>query len=133
DSLQTGRERVIEHPPERRQLQFSKAVIENPKVRYYINYFSKNGKNHFQTALARSGKYMPMITKVLRDEGLPEEFAYLALIESGFIMDTSSSDASGISQLVPAIALLYALRIDPWLDERRDAAKSTSAAAAYLQ
>jgi len=133
DLLQKDLERAIEQPPERRQLQFSKAVIENPKVRYYINYFSKNGKNHFQTALARSGKYMPMITKVLRDEGLPEEFAYLALIESGFIMDTSSSGASGIWQLVPATARRYGLRIDPWLDERRDAAKSTRAAAAYLK
>jgi membrane-bound lytic murein transglycosylase D len=76
---------------------------------------------------------MPMITKVLRDEGLPEEFAYLALIESGFLMDTSPSGAAGIWQLVPATARRYGLRIDPWIDERRDAAKSTRAAAAYLR
>ena len=133
DLLQKDLERAIEQSPERRRLQFSKAIIEHPKVRYYIDYFSKSAKNHFQTALARSGKYMPMITKVLRDEGLPEEFAYLALIESGFIMDTSSSGASGIWQLVPATARRYGLRIDPWLDERRDAAKSTHAAAAYLK
>ena len=133
DALQKDLERAIEQPPERRRLQFSKAVIENPKVRYYIDYFSKNAKHHFQTALARSGKYMAMITKVLRDEGLPEEFAYLVLIESGFVMDTSPSGASGIWQLVPATARKYGLRIDPWLDERRDAVKSTRAAAAYLK
>jgi len=133
DLLQKDLDRAIEQTPERRQLQFSKAVTENPKVRYYIDYFSRNGKNHFQTALARSGKYMPMIAKVLRDEGLPEEFAYLALIESGFLMDTSSSGASGIWQLVPATARRYGLKIDPWIDERRDAAKATRAAAAYLK
>ena len=133
DLLQKDLERAIEQPPERRRLQFSKAVMEHPKVRYYINYFSKNAKNHFQAALARSGKYMPMITRMLREEGLPEEFAYLALIESGFIMDTSSSGASGVWQFVPATARRYGLRIDPWLDERRDAAKSTRAAAAYLK
>jgi membrane-bound lytic murein transglycosylase D len=133
DLLQKDLDRAIEQTPERRQLQFSKAVTENPKVRYYIDYFSRNGKNHFQTALARSGKYMPMIAKVLRDEGLPEEFAYLALIESGFLMDTSSSGASGIWQLVPATARRYGLKIDPWIDERRDAAKATRAAAAHLK
>src|SRR5215471_12770615 len=103
DLLQKDLERAIEQP-ERRQLQFSKAVIDHPKVRYYVSYFSKNGKNHFQAALARSGKYLPTITKVLRDEGLPEEFAHLALIESGFLLDTSPSGASGIWQLIPATA-----------------------------
>src|SRR5215471_16734485 len=132
DLLQKDLERAIEQP-ERRQLQFSKAVIDHPKVRYYVSYFSKNGKNHFQAALARSGKYLPTITKVLRDEGLPEEFAHLALIESGFLLDTSPSGASGIWQLIPATARRYGLKIDPWVDERRDAAKSTRAAAAHLK
>src|SRR2546427_5152155 len=134
DLLQKDLDRAVKKPTERRQLEFSKAVRENPKVRYYLDYFSKNGKNHFQRALARSGKYMPLIGKVLREEGLPEELGYLALIESGFVFDSSSSSgAAGIWQFVPATARRYGLKIDPWVDERRDLVKSTRAAAAYLK
>src|SRR5204863_1878686 len=127
-------DRAVKKPTERRQLEFSKAVRENPKVRYYLDYFSKNGKNHFQRALAQSGKYMPLIGKVLREEGLPEELGYLALIESGFVIDRSSpTGAVGIWQLIPATARRYSLKIDSWIDERRDPVKSTRAAAASLK
>src|SRR5262249_40891380 len=63
--LQKDLDRVFEQQTERRRLEFSKAVTEHPKVRYYINYFSNSAKSHFQNALTRSGKYMPMITKIL--------------------------------------------------------------------
>jgi soluble lytic murein transglycosylase-like protein len=134
DLLQKDLDRAVKKPTERRQLEFSKAVRENPKVRYYLDYFLKNGKNYFQRALAQSGKYMPLIGKVLREEGLPEELGYLALIESGFVIDSSSSSgAAGIWQFVPMTARRYGLKIDAWVDERRDLVKSTRAAAAYLK
>ena len=53
--LQKDLERAIEQP-ERRQLQFSKAVIDHPKVRYYLNYFSKNGKKPFSNRARSFGK-----------------------------------------------------------------------------
>ena len=134
NSLEKDLNKGIDQPVERRRLEFSKAVIENPRVRYFINQFSKSGRNDLERALARSGKYMPMIAQVLHEEGVPEELAYLALIESGFVTHSSSSSgAVGLWQFVPSTARNYGLKIDSWVDERRDPIKSTRAAAAYLK
>ena len=134
NSLEKDLNKTIDQPIERRRLEFSKAVTENPRVRYFINQFSKSGRNDLEKALARSGKYMPMIAQVLYEEGVPEELAYLALIESGFVIHSaSSSGAVGLWQFVPTTARKYGLKIDSWVDERRDPLKSTRAAAAYLK
>jgi membrane-bound lytic murein transglycosylase D len=132
--LERDLNKTIDQPIERRRLEFSKAVTDNPRVRYFINQFSKSGRNDLEKALARSGKYMPMIAQVLHEEGVPEEIAYLALIESGFVIHSSSSSgAAGLWQFVPTTARKYGLKIDSWVDERRDPLKSTRAAAAYLK
>ena len=134
NSLENDLNNAIELPVERRRLEFSRAVIEHPRVRYFINQFSKSGRNDLERALARSGKYITMIAQVLHEEGVPEELAYLALIESGFVIHSSSSSgAVGLWQFVPSTARRYGLKIDSWVDERRDPLKSTRAAAAYLK
>ena len=132
--LEKDIDKAVEQPKERRRLQFSRDVVEHPRVRQFINQYSISNKNYFQTLLARSGKYMPIIAKVLSEEGLPEELAYLALLESEFQVDTASqAGAAGLWQFVPSTARQYGLRIDDWVDERRDPVKSTKAAAAYLK
>lgn len=132
--LEKDLDKAVEQPPEHRRLQFSKEVIENPKVRHFIKYYSVTARNSFAELLARSGKYMPMIATVLTQEGLPKELGYLALLESQFIVDsTSRNGASGLWQFIASTARRYGLRIDQWVDERRDPVKSTRAAAAYLK
>jgi membrane-bound lytic murein transglycosylase D len=132
--LEKDLDKAVEQPKERRRLQFSKEVVDHPKVRHFLKYYSQPGKVSFQILLTRSGKYMPMIAKVLNDEGLPEELGYLALLESQFIVNTTSRNgAVGLWQFVATTARQYGLRIDRWVDERRDPVKSTRAAAAYLK
>jgi membrane-bound lytic murein transglycosylase D len=132
--LERDLDKAVEQPVKRRRLRFSKEVVANPKVRHFIKYYSTTAKRSLQELLARSGKYLPMISKVLSQEGLPEEFAYLALLESGLnVTTTSPAGAVGLWQFIPVTARQYGLRIDEWVDERRDPAKSTRAAAAYLK
>ena len=134
DLVEKEIEKAVEQPAERRHLQFSKEVIENPKVRGFVRYFSKTNRKQFEILLARSGRYLPMIAQILSDEGLPEELAYIALIESGFMTNTiSAHGAAGLWQFVPETARKYGLKLDPWIDERRDPIKSTRAASAYLK
>jgi len=134
DLVEKDLDKAVEQRSEQRRLQFSKAVVENPRVRYYLNQFSKAQKEHLAKTLGRSGKYFQMISSVLQQEGLPEELTYLALVESNFLpAATSKSGAVGLWQFVPSTAREYGLKIDRWIDERRDPVKSTRAAAAYLK
>jgi membrane-bound lytic murein transglycosylase D len=132
--LEKDLDKAVEQPPEHRRLQFSREVTENSKVRHFIHYYSVTARTSFIELLRRSGKYMPMIAAVLTKEGLPRELGYLALLESQFILDsTSRNGAAGLWQFVVSTGRQYGLRIDQWVDERRDPVKSTRAAAAYLK
>lgn len=134
DLLQKDLDAAAKEPAEPRQVQFSLPVVDNDKVRYFVESFSGSKRVFFAKALARSGRYAPMIAEILRQEELPEDFVYLALIESAFFPDASShADAVGLWQFVRGTGLRYGLRIDWWVDERRDPWKSTRAAAAYLK
>ena len=88
----------------------------------------------FQDALERSGQYRTRIIAILEREGLPRELSYLPMVESGYrTKAVSSAGAVGLWQLVHATARGYGLRIDTYVDERRDPVRSTRAAARYLR
>ena len=106
----------------------------NSKVEYFIDYFQTRGRGTFARWLSRSERYIPMMKEVLRKEGMPEDLVYLAMIESGFSPHAYSvASAVGPWQFMAATGKRYALRIDQWIDERRDPLKSSIAAALYLK
>ena len=106
----------------------------NNKVEYFTRYFQNSGRGSFAKWLSRSERYIPMMRTVLKREGLPEDLVYLAMIESGFAPHALSvASAVGPWQFMSGTGKRYSLRIDPWIDERRDPLKSTTAAALYLK
>lgn len=111
--------------------------IEVPRdedVEYFINYFTTTKKSFTENALKRANYFLPMVKRIFLQEGLPQEIAYLAVVESGFNpYATSPSNAAGIWQFIPSTARRFGLRIDEFVDERRDPYKSTVAAAKYLK
>jgi membrane-bound lytic murein transglycosylase D len=106
----------------------------NSKVNYFIDYFQNRGRNSFARWLSRSERYIPMMKEILRKEGLPEDLVYLAMIESGFTPHAVSvANAVGPWQFISGTGKRYDLKINDWIDERRDPIKSTVAAALYLK
>lgn len=109
-------------------------IERNSKVERYIRRFSGKGKKNFAVILRRSEKYLPDIRETLRSEGVPQEIAYLPIIESGFNpRAVSKMNAVGLWQFIRPTGLKYGLKINHWVDERMNAEKSTLAAARYLR
>jgi membrane-bound lytic murein transglycosylase D len=105
----------------------------NERVEEFIDFFQTRG-DFFRRALGRSQAYEEMMKRIFREKNLPEELFYLALIESGFNPKASSrAKASGIWQFIKKTARRFGLKVDKWVDERRDPEKSTYAAAEYLK
>jgi len=115
------------------QSKFDVPIQVNKQVKAYLVYFSTKRKEVVQRQLARSTRYLPMIKEVFQEYGLPEDLAYLAMIESGYNPEAQSpAGARGMWQFIKGTGLRYGLVIDGYTDERRDPVKSTHAAARYL-
>lgn len=101
----------------------------------YVHFFStERGKAIFLSGLRRSGRYRPMIQRVLAEEGLPQELIYLAQAESGFLPRAiSNKNAVGMWQFIAGTGSIYDLVKTSDLDERFDPEKATRAAAKYLK
>jgi membrane-bound lytic murein transglycosylase D len=105
----------------------------NEAVAEYLDFFQGPGRRWFARWLERERRWAPVFRQILREHGVPEDLVYLAMIESGFsTRAVSSAQAVGPWQFISATGQRYGLRIDFWVDERRDPVKATHAAARFL-
>lgn len=104
------------------------------QVELHFKYYVHESRKGFEVYLKRAEAYLPYVRKVFREQGLPEEIAYLAFVESGFNPNAVSRvGATGMWQFMRYTGTRYGLEQNYWLDERRDPYKATVAAATYLK
>ncbi|SHN53946.1 LysM peptidoglycan-binding domain-containing protein [Desulfovibrio litoralis] len=99
----------------------------------HYKYFTRKKRDSFDRFIERGELWLPHIRKIFKDNNVPEEIAYLAIVESGFNPTAVSRvGATGVWQFMPYTGTKYGLTQNAWIDERRDTYKATKAAAAYL-
>ena len=113
---------------------FDIPVVYNAATKKWINYFSGRGRKHFQRYAERAGRYAPVLSKILNDQGLPRDLIFLSMAESGFQNAARSwAKAVGPWQFMPYTGKKFGLDVSFFVDERRDPLKATVAAAEYLR
>ncbi len=106
----------------------------NRHVQKWLDYFQGRGKPHMKRYLERSARYLPAMQKILKENGMPEDLVYIALIESGFGSSARShAGAVGYWQFIAPTGRRYNLTINSLIDERKDPYKSTIAAVKYFR
>ncbi len=135
-SLQQKLQQRMEEVPGKPQstLFFDLPLTYNSRVSHWINHFQNNGRNWFRSWIEKSTIYMPFIQNELRQAGLPQDLAFMVMIESGFEPNAvSHASAVGPWQFIRPTGERYGLRVKWWLDERRDLMKATRAAIRYIK
>lgn len=109
-------------------------VVIDPTVQSHIHFFNTSIRSRFEQWLVRLSRYRPLVENIFAEFNLPSDLVYLSLVESGFNPYAfSRAKATGPWQFMQGTGKLYGLRIDHYVDERRDPIKSTVAAARYLR
>ena len=106
----------------------------NPMIQQFINYYQGRGRSTMESGIRRSGQFMRMARKIFREEGVPEDIAWLGQVESAWRPNARSwAAASGLWQFIPGTGSRFGLRQTAWIDERNGFEKATRASAKYLK
>ena len=109
-------------------------IDDNEQVDKWINYFQTAGREKMALYLSRSTRYLSLMKEALREAKLPEDLVYVAMIESGFSPYAHSfANAVGYWQFIEGTARRYGLKVNSYIDERRDPILATRAAARYFK
>jgi len=119
-------------------LKFSNELVPNSSLDVWERLDKELLKNIYWQSntllyFKRANKYFPIIEEILAENNIPDDFKYLALIESGFEYTVSPSGAAGFWQIMKGTAREYGLEVNYAIDERYNLRKSTEAACRYLQ
>ena len=110
-----------------------RSYATHDRVARYVDLFRGPARERIQARLQRGKRYEPMIREKFRAHGIPEDMYYLGLVESGYDPHAYSRAAAvGMWQFMSSTARGVGLRVDWWVDERRDPIKATDAAARFL-
>lgn len=109
-------------------------VVFDQTVQSHIRFFNTSIRDRFEQWLLRLNRYRPLVEDIFAEFDLPSDLVHLSLVESGFNPYAySRAKATGPWQFMKGTGKIYGLRIDHYVDERRDPIKSTIAAARYLR
>jgi membrane-bound lytic murein transglycosylase D len=142
--LTTEEQQVENNPIAQQQYQLVQVAVANkslgftfqvhPMIQQYLNYYQGRGRSTMETGLYRSGMFMRMARRIFREEGVPENVAWLGQVESMWKPTAMSwASASGLWQFIPGTGSRFGLRRTAYVDERNSFEAATAASARYLK
>lgn len=135
---------VVNTPEAQQQYQLIQVAIANksfgfsfqmhPMVQQFVGYYQGRGRSTMETGLYRSGMFMRMARRIFREEGVPENVAWLGQVESAWKPSALSwAAASGLWQFIPGTGSRFGLKRTAYVDERNSFEEATRASAQYLK
>jgi LysM repeat protein len=142
--LTPDEQQVESNPVAQQQYQYIQYAVSNkslgfsfqvhPMIQQFVNYYQGRGRSTMETGLYRSGMFMRMARRIFREEGIPENVAWLGQVESAWKPQAMSwAAASGLWQFIPGTGSRFGLRKTAQIDERNSFEKATKASAQYLK
>ncbi len=112
----------------------NESYIARPQVAAFVNHYTGRGRTRLQIGRTRLAAYRPMMSRIFREEGIPEWLLAVGFVESTYNSSAlSPKQALGIWQFIPGTGARFGLQRTAWTDERQHPEKSTRAAARYLK